>query len=60
LALPAPPPVQSLCSARWRRGRSRYAREAGYVERRNAAIEYRWAEGQYDRLPVMVADLVRK
>jgi putative ABC transport system substrate-binding protein len=35
-------------------------REMGYVEGRNLAIEFRWAEGQYDRLPDMAADLVRR
>ena len=33
--------------------------EAGFVEGRNVAIDFRWAEGQYERLPVMAADLVR-
>jgi putative ABC transport system substrate-binding protein len=35
-------------------------KEAGLVEGDNVALEYRWAEGQYDRLPTLASELVRR
>jgi putative tryptophan/tyrosine transport system substrate-binding protein len=63
---PAIPVIGYLCGSSpagrahlvtaFRRG----VRESGYVEGQNVAIEYRWAQDQYDRLPDLAADLVRR
>src|SRR5580704_8825205 len=34
--------------------------ESGYIERQNVTVEYYWLEGQYDLLPALMADLVRR
>jgi putative tryptophan/tyrosine transport system substrate-binding protein len=46
----------ALQLAGFRRGLNEY----GFVEGQNVSIEFRWADGQYDRLPGMAADLVRR
>src|SRR5258706_1066629 len=52
----ASPDVYAASVAPFRQGLN----EAGYVDGQNATIEYRWAEGHYDRLPALAADLVQQ
>jgi putative tryptophan/tyrosine transport system substrate-binding protein len=55
LSTQSPDPSANLVAA-LRRGLS----EIGFIESQNVAIEYRWAEGRYDRLPALAAELVRR
>jgi putative tryptophan/tyrosine transport system substrate-binding protein len=48
------PALEAKLLASFREG----LRDLGYVEGRNISIEYRWAEGNYDRLPALVAELI--
>ncbi len=47
-------------NARWVRGFQKGLSEAGYVEGQDVTVEYHWLEGKYDRLPELLADLVRR
>jgi putative ABC transport system substrate-binding protein len=47
-------------AARYAAGFRKGLNETGYVEGQNVTVEYHWLEGQYDRLPALIADLVRR
>ena len=60
-------PLVGLVNARSPEASDRHAaafrkglNEAGYVEGQNVTVEYHWLSGQYDRLPTLMADLVRR
>jgi putative tryptophan/tyrosine transport system substrate-binding protein len=54
--LPSDAEGYAVMTSGFRRGLA----EAGYVEGQNVEIDYRWAEGHYERLPAMASDLVRR
>src|SRR5262245_50204687 len=52
-------PTSADTNAAYLRAFRQALEQTGYIEGRNVAIEYRWAENQMDRLPTLAADLVR-
>jgi putative ABC transport system substrate-binding protein len=60
-AMPVIGSLQAVAATQWKERMAGFHRglgEVGFAEGRNVAIEYRWAEGQFDQLPDMVADLL--
>jgi putative tryptophan/tyrosine transport system substrate-binding protein len=62
-AMPVIGSLYGVSAAEWAEPMTGFRRglsESGFVEGRNVTIEYRWAEGQFDRMPAMAADLVSR
>jgi putative ABC transport system substrate-binding protein len=62
-AMPVIGVLQGVSAAQWTDRMAGFHRglgEAGFAQGRNVTIEYRWAEGQFERLPAMAADLVSR
>jgi putative tryptophan/tyrosine transport system substrate-binding protein len=62
-SLPVIGVLYGVSAAEWAEPMAGFQRglgEAGFVEGRNVAIEYRWAEGRYDRMPALAADLISR
>ena len=62
-AMPVIGVLHGVSAAQWTDRMAGFHRglgEAGFAEGRSVAIEYRWAEGQFDQLPAMAADLVSR
>jgi len=62
-AMPVIGVLHGVSAAQWTERMAGFHRglgEAGFAEGRNVTIEYRWAEGQFDRLPATAADLVSR
>jgi putative ABC transport system substrate-binding protein len=62
-AVPVIGVLHGVAAAQWTDRMVGFARglaESGFVDGRNTTIEYRWADGQFERLPGMAADLVRR
>jgi putative tryptophan/tyrosine transport system substrate-binding protein len=62
-ALPVIGSLYGVSAAEWAEPMTGFRRglsQSGFVEGRNVSIEYRWADGQFDRMPAMAADLVSR
>src|SRR5262249_22490827 len=62
-AMPVVGVVYAVSAAEWTRPMAGFRQglsEMGWIEGRNVAVEYRWGEGRFDRMPAMAADLISR